>query len=108
MSYLRYGHPLEYFRNGVSNLYVYLHCGDSEYGIKDFVEDYGDDYKDDKSFIELIGRFIAHETGDEKYAWKMVTVLAKKLGVEKDLREKPLSSDEYFDMILGKTKKTRK
>jgi hypothetical protein len=86
MSYQRWGYPLEYFKTGNSHSYVYLHCSDEE-RMEDYIEDYDDKYKDNKSLVELIGIFIARETGDEKYAWKMVKVLAKKLGVEKDLIE---------------------
>jgi hypothetical protein len=101
MSYQRWGYPLEYFKTGDSKSYVFVHCGDLENNIKDYVEDYDDEYKDNKSLIELIGRFIVHETKDEKYAWKMVKILAKKLRVEKDLREKPLNDNEFFDLVLG-------
>ncbi|MBE3114813.1 MAG: hypothetical protein IMZ59_04760 [Actinobacteria bacterium] len=105
---MRWGYPLEYFKTGKSAYYVFLHCGE---GNEDYMEDYGETYKDDKSLIELIGRIIYHETKDEKYTWKMVKILAKKLGVEDDLREKPLDSDEWFDMVIGKSvpkKKSRK
>jgi len=84
MSYQRWGSPLDYFKTGESKSYVYLHGGEDN---NDFIEDYDDEYKDNKSLVELLGVFIVRETGDEKYAWKMVKILAKKLGVEKDLIE---------------------
>ena len=66
----------------------------------DEIEDYDDTYGDNRSLIELIGTFIRRATDDEKYAWKMVQVLAKKLGVESELREKPLDSDEWFGIVF--------
>ena len=107
MSYMRWGYPLKYFKNGVSAYYIFLSAG-HEKDEKDFMEDYDEDYKDDKSLVELIGTFIERETGDPKYAWKMVQVLSKKLGIEKDLRGKPLDSDEWFDMVFKKKKSTKK
>jgi hypothetical protein len=82
---MRSPYPLEHFY-GITESYVY-HNGDG-------VEDYGDDYENNPSFIELIGRFIESGTGDEKYANKIVKVLAKKLGCEHLLREHPLTRKE--------------
>ena len=84
MSYQRYGYPLHYFKTGKSESYVFLHCGyngDSE----PFMEDYKDKYNDDKSFVELIGNIIEHETTSE-YALKIVNVLSKKLGIDSELK----------------------
>jgi len=87
MSYQRWGYKLSYFKNGKSENYVYCHCDG-------YVEDYGSKYKDNKSLIELLGTIIEQETQDPKYAWKMVKILAKKLGVDKDLRKEP--TDDIF------------
>lgn len=73
VSYMRSPYPLRHFK-GESKSYVY-HNGA-------FVEDYGDGYENNESFIELIGRFIERETGDEAYAMKIMKVLSEKLGVE--------------------------
>ena len=83
MSYQRYGYPLKYFKTGVSDNYVFSH-------VDGYIEDYGSDYKDDKSLVELIGDIIERETGNEDYAWKIVKVLAKKLKIDKDLRKRDL------------------
>jgi hypothetical protein len=95
MSYQRYGYPLKYFKTGESESYVFCHVGG-------YVEDYNDNYEDNKSLIDLVGRIILCETKDEKYAWKMVKVLAKKFDVEDDLRAKPLGLDEWIDMLIFK------
>lgn len=79
MSYMRFGYKHRWFKTGKSDLYVFPH-------VDGFVEDYGADYKDDRSLIELIGTIIWRETENERYANKIVKVLAKKLGLEKDLR----------------------
>jgi hypothetical protein len=97
---MRYGYPLTYFKTGESSYYVFAHCDG-------FVEDYKTKYEDDKSLIELIGNFIERETGDEKYALKMVKVLAKKFGVEKDLREKPMTNNEFFRKVMSVSKHDR-
>jgi hypothetical protein len=94
---MRWGYPLEYFKTGESKSYVFCH-------VDNYVEDYNDKYDDNKSLIELLGTIIYAETKDQKYAWKVVKILAKKLGVEKDLRERPLGSDEWFDMVLKEKK----
>ena len=59
---MRIGYPLQYF-NGKSQSYVYGSVGD-------YVEDYGDDYEDNCSFIELIGSIVVQETEDLKYSKK--------------------------------------
>ncbi|MDI6738190.1 MAG: hypothetical protein QME12_06800 [Nanoarchaeota archaeon] len=58
--------------------------------------------------MELIARFILIATGNEEYTIKMAKVLAKKLGVEKELRKKSLSNDEWIKMVFGKKGKSRK
>lgn len=99
---MRYGYPLKYFKNGASESYVY------DSSSTNAIEDYGDKYNDNRSFCELIGTFIRRATDDEKYTWKMVKILAKKLGVEDDLREKPLDSDEWFDKVLNRSDTKKK
>ena len=47
MSYQRFGYDLEYFKTGTSSYYVYSH-------VDGYVEDYGGDYSDDKSLIEIM------------------------------------------------------
>jgi len=80
MSYQRWGYPLEWFKTGESKSYVFCH-------VDGFVEDYNDTYDDDKSFCELIYRIVLCETEDKKYAEKILRVLAKKLGIEDELKE---------------------
>ena len=79
MSYIRGGFKFKWFKTGVSDLYVFPHSDG-------FIQDYKADYKDDRSFIELIGIIIWRETGSLEYANKMVGILAKKLGLKDDLR----------------------
>ena len=88
MSYLRYGYPLKYFK-GFSDSYVYLHNDG-------YIEDHNDKYQDTVSFADLMGVIILRETGDKKYAWKMVKILAKKLGIEDKLRDEPLNENTFF------------
>lgn len=92
MSYMRPGHPLKYFKSGTTDSYVYPSS------IKDVgVEDYSDSYEDNKSFCELIGNFVRRSTGDEEFAWKIVQILAEKLGIEDDLREEPATTKELLE-----------
>ena len=93
MSFMRCGYPLRYFKKGETEYYVFP----GEYKGKEYIEDYSSDYKDDKSFAELIGNFVKSATGNEEYAFKIVKVLAKKLGIEKELRKNPLTVDEWFE-----------
>ena len=83
MSFMRCGYPLRYFKKGETEYYVFP----GEYKGKEYIEDYSSDYKDDKSFAELIGNFVKSATGNEEYAFKIVKVLAKKLGIENELRK---------------------
>jgi hypothetical protein len=98
MSYIRMGHPLEYFKAN-SSLYVFVSADskkkDGTYNTH--VEDYGASYIDNCSLITLIGRIIERETDDKEYALKMVKILAKKLGVENKLRDHPLTTEEYLE-----------
>lgn len=94
MSYMRMGYHLKYFKTGKTSSYVFP----TEYKNKNYVEDYGDKYKDNKSFIELIGTFVRNETENEEYAWKIVKILAKKLKVDKDLRKKPLTINQEIKL----------
>lgn len=93
MSFMRCGSPLRYFKTGETEYYVFP----GEYKGKEYIEDYDSDYKDDKSFAELIGNFVKSATGNEEYAFKIVKVLAKKFCIEKELRKKPLTIDKWFE-----------
>lgn len=101
MSYMRLGYILKYFKNGKTESYVYPTSDEKG---NEVIEDYGDDYKNNKSFCELIGNLIRRATGNEKYAWKIVKILAKKLKIDKDLRDKPLTFEEYFELNYKKQK----
>ncbi|MBW1717928.1 MAG: hypothetical protein JRJ77_19445 [Deltaproteobacteria bacterium] len=71
MSYIRWGHPLEHFK-GRSTEYVF-HNGHH-------IEDYGSSFTDNKSLIEMIGTIIRAETGDEKFALKIMYILSSRMG----------------------------
>lgn len=108
MSYMRMGWALEYFK-GKTKSYVFVGGYPTKEGMKkrkagkkltekdyiDVVQDYGDRYKDNASFCELIRTFVSRQTGDEKYADKIMKVLAKKLRVEHKLRKKPLTFKQH-------------
>jgi len=99
MSYMRWGYPLKYFKSGETKSYVY------QSSIKDGkIEDYDDKYEDNRSFCELISVFVEYETNDPEYTFKIVKILAKKLGIDGQLRKEPLSGDEYVDKVLEKNK----
>lgn len=100
MSYMRYGHTFRFFKTGETKYYVFL----SPKGMIDC----GEDYNDDKSTVELIGRIILHETKDIDYTWKIVQMLALRFGVSDDLRDAPLTSDEYFSAIVGEVSRREK
>ena len=92
MSYMRMGCPLKYFK-GESKSYVY-------YDVGNFVEDYNDRYTENASFCELIGTLVSRAThNDEKYARKIMKILAKKLRVSRKLRKKPLTTEQLLKMI---------
>ena len=93
MSYMRYGYPLRFFR-GESKSYVF-----SSSEKKGMIEDWGDKYKDDASFCELLGVFIKRATKDKAYADKLVSILAIKLGITEKLRDKPMTDEEFFDHV---------
>lgn len=90
MSYQRAGYPHQLFKTGLTDEYVFLSVGD-------FVEDYGSDYKDNKSLIGVIARIIVHETKDEAYAVKIAGILAERLGVKDDFLGRFKTDDEWFD-----------
>jgi len=75
---MRYGMPLKFFKDSKSKYYIFL----SDKGIVD----YDCDYSDNKSFCELIYKFILYETHDEEYAKKILKILAKKLGIDSELK----------------------
>jgi hypothetical protein len=87
MSYLRYGHSLQWF-NAESTEYVYP-CETGQ------VEDYGSGYTHLPSLIEVVGRMVLYETKDFGYATKIVVALACKLGIKHKLR---LNNYPYEEM----------
>ena len=91
MSYIRQGHPLQWF-NDRSTEYVYS-CGEGQ------VEDYNSGYEHLPSLIELIGHMTMWQTGDFKYATKIVVVLAYRMGIERKLRTNP---HPYEEMELAR------
>jgi hypothetical protein len=91
MSYIRMGHPLTWFKDN-SHSYVYL----SESGI----QDYDDAYSDNATLVEIIGIIIARETGDSDFATKIVRLLAQRLNIMDQLRENPLTPEQYIDMLF--------
>lgn len=106
MSWMRYNYLLKYFKKGVTEEYVFQSAVDGKG--KSFIEDWGSNYTDNKSLIELIAVFISDAIQDEelskeeeeKYIWKMVKILAKKLRVEKHLRDKPLTDEELMNYLF--------
>lgn len=102
MSYIRPGHALEWFKD-VSHEYVFLSAGNPEH-----VEDYGSKYEHNPSLCELLHNIILRETGDRKYADKMLHVLAKKLGCEDKLRKHQLTQKEYLKIIMREQKEAVK
>jgi len=121
MSYQRMGYPLTYFE-GESKSYVFVSSYPKKGTLKKYkagkkfkngdyegyVEDYKDIYKDNCSFIELIGTIIRRETEDKEYAEKIIKVLAKKLKVEHKLRKKPLTANQWLDLTHKRLVKWRK
>jgi hypothetical protein len=88
MSYMRYNHPLRWFK-GNSESYVFPTSSNGS------IEDYRDGYENNCSFVELIGRITLHETNDATYADKIVRILAKKLNIYHNLRvDIPLTSGQ--------------
>lgn len=94
MSFQRYNYPLIYF-DGKSKSYVFP----TSFKGKDYIEDYGDIYKDNVSFIELIGKYVRMATDNQEYSEKIIKILAKKLRVEHKLRKKPLTDKEFFKLV---------
>jgi hypothetical protein len=89
MSFIRNAWPLMYFTTR-STEYVFP----ADDGKKSYIEDYGSDYKDKATLIELLANFVLRCTQDEDYTWKMVRILAKDYGVEHLLRKKPASWEQ--------------
>ena len=102
MSFMRYGYPLRHFK-GETKSYVFP----TIFKGKEYIEDYDDTYKDNASFIELIGRYVEEVTKDEKYARKIIEILAKKLRVEYKLRKKPLTFEQQTKLMEKRMKKFR-
>lgn len=85
MSFIRYGHPLRFFKDTKSNMYVYG-MEDRIYGIGDINEDI-----DNENVIELVGRFInivERESGytNRHATYNLVRELAIRMSVENKLR----------------------
>jgi len=92
MSYMRPVSPLDWFY-GITKSYV---IGTNKIGSDDTkIEDWGDSYENNPSFIELIGTFIERESGDQEYADKIVRILSKKLECDSLLRPRKLSWEEW-------------
>lgn len=87
MSYIRHGHPLQWF-NDCSTEYVFG-CGDGQ------IEDYGTGFEHLPSLIEMVGHMVLNETGDFTFATKVVVALAVRSGIKHKLRlTKPHEYDE--------------
>jgi len=99
MSFMRNGWVSRYFKHSETKSYVFPSAPDNK------IEDYDDKYEDDKSFIELLARFVELQTKDKDYVWKIVKILAKKLGVEKELRVRPASIMYLLDKTDNKVKR---
>lgn len=103
---MRTGWPLKYFKGETQN-YVFPYSYKNKKGETIIeVEDYGDQYEDNASFIELIGKIIIRETGDKEYGIKIMKILAKKLKVP--MRKKPLTTEQIFDEMEKLMKKFKK
>ena len=102
---MRPGHPLKYFK-GTSKYYVFLSSGSDKH--PDYVEDYDVEYDDNCSFIELIGNIVRSETKDDKYALKIMEILARELKVKQHMRKKPLTFNEWWKLTQKEMKKFKK
>lgn len=99
------GHPLEFFK-GESKSYVFCSVGKK----KPYMEDYGDKFRDNANFADLLLYIIERETEDEKWTWKIAKILAKKLRIEDKLRPHKLSYEEYekeHEKIIKRRKKKK-
>jgi len=91
MSYIRMGHPLQWF-NDCSTEYVF---GRGE-GV---IEDYGTGFEHLPSLIEMVGRIVLIDTKDFNFATKVVVALACKSGIKHKLRmNKPHEFDDLEKM----------
>lgn len=102
---MRCGWPLKYFKTGETKSYVFPTSGTKG---EEVIEDYGDDYKDNKSFCELIHNFVWRATESDKYATKIMDILAMKLGVYSELLDKPKTDEEVFKLMSEKSAKLMK
>jgi len=93
MSYIRYGHPLQWF-NDESTEYVYG-CGEHQ------IEDYNSTYNNLPSLVELMGHMVMWQTGDFGYATKMVVILACRLGIKHKLRLTATHPHDVFELGRG-------
>ncbi len=104
---MRSPYPLRWFRD-FSRSYVYPTLLEDN---KIEVIDYGDEYENNPSFIELLGRFVERVTGDEKYTVKVMRILAEKFGCAHKMRDHKLTSEEnkieekLLHMALGHAEK---
>jgi hypothetical protein len=97
---MRAGSPLWYFSKGESDWYIFP--------TDDGVEDYDADYQNNKSFCELMGNIVLRESKDEKYALKIVRILARKLGCSEDLLDKRKSCEDWYKEMDKKIKDSKK
>jgi hypothetical protein len=100
MSYIRYNEPLRFFK-GVSSSYVFpsYSAPDEEGNYTEFIEDYGDKYDNKVVLADLICRIVEKET-DTKFATKMANALARHLGCNNQLREHPITGDEWSKEVM--------
>jgi len=78
MSYIRFEEKLRFFKKAKSSYYVFPH-------VDGHVEDYDASYGDILSFIDIIGRIVENETGDHKYAFKIVRKLCEYMDIDEDI-----------------------
>jgi len=74
MSYIRFEEKLRFFKKAKSSYCVFPH-------VDGHVEDYDASYGVIVSCMDIIGRIVENETGDHKYAVKIVTLLCRRLGI---------------------------
>ena len=97
MSYIRFNSPLRFVK-GVSSAYVfptYRKSNSDEDDPETFIEDYNNKYEDKNTLLDLVCRIVQHETDDEKFTMRIAKALAKHMKIEKFLRDKPLTTEDW-------------
>ena len=89
------------FFKGKSKSYVF-------YSVGDFVEDYGDDFKDTLTFADMLLEILLIETKDKVWVNKISKILSKKLDITDKLRDKPLFDDDDWNKEYKKVIKQDK